>query len=193
MNKKISALSLVASLALAGGALSACAPAATPASATSTAPAASTPSDAPSDAQHGVAAVSIADSWVKATESDNDMSGMFGVLHNRSDQARTIVKASSDSAGMVQLHTTEPTANGGSVMKEKEGGFPIPAGGSITFEPGGNHVMLMGLKSVLKAGDTVKVTLTLDDGSTLVVDAPVKAFSGAKESYAPTHDSSTGH
>lgn len=200
MNKKISALSLTASLALVGGALAGCstpaapaAPAAPASSGTAGSSTAPAPSASGTDAAQGSqSAVAVEDGWVKATKDKKDMSALFGKIKNSSDQERTIVKATSDSAGMVQLHTTETTANGGSVMKEKEGGFPVPAGGSITFEPGGNHVMLMGLKSVLKAGDTVKVTLTMDDGSSTVVEAPVKAFSGAQETYAPSGDSSTG-
>ncbi|RKW70200.1 copper chaperone PCu(A)C [Galactobacter caseinivorans] len=189
MNKKISALSLAASLALVGGALTGCASGSAPADSSGQ----SVSTTAAAAAEQNMPAISVADAWVKATESDNDMSGLFGKIENSSDQERTIVKATSDSAGMVQLHTTVPTPNGGSVMKEKEGGFPVPAGGSIAFEPGANHVMLMDLKSTLKAGDIVKVTLTMDDGSTSTVEAPVKAFSGAKESYAPTGDSSTDH
>jgi copper(I)-binding protein len=51
--------------------------------------------------------------------------------------------------------------------------------------------MLMGLKKKLQAGDTVTVTLTLDDGSAVKVQAPVKPFSGAKETYAPTDSAAT--
>ncbi|RII43517.1 copper chaperone PCu(A)C [Galactobacter valiniphilus] len=136
--------------------------------------------------------VMIADAWVKASTQKDGMSALFGVVTNHTGAERTIVKASSDAAGMVQLHTTVTTAGGGTEMKEKEGGFPLAAGASVTLEPGADHVMLMGLKRDLEAGDTVDVTLTLDDGTEVKVSAPVKAFSGAQESYAPTGDSSTG-
>ncbi|MDR2256616.1 MAG: copper chaperone PCu(A)C [Arthrobacter sp.] len=148
-----------------------------------------TPSTTASQQQEGV---SIADAWVKASTKKDGMSALFGVVTNHSGTERTIVKATSDVAGMVQLHTTVATAGGGTEMKEKEGGFPLAAGASVTLEPGGDHVMLMDLKQDLEAGQTVNVTLTLDDGTEVAVSAPVKAFAGAQESYAPTGDSSTG-
>lgn len=190
MKKQISALALAATLFVAGAGLSACGNKdadGSPAASVGTTGTSTSGSEA---SAHG--AIMVSDPWVKAT--DSEMSAMFGEVMNHSDHDRTIVKATSDVAGMVQLHTTITTANGGSEMKEKEGGFPLAKGATLTFAPGGDHVMLMGLKKKLEAGDTVKVTLTFDDGSTVDVEAPVKAFAGAQESYAPEHgESSSDH
>jgi copper(I)-binding protein len=131
----------------------------------------------------------VDDAWVKAT--DSDMTAMFGTVMNHSGKDRTIVSAKADVAGMVQLHETVADGSGATTMKEKKGGFPLSAGKSVTLQPGGDHVMLMGLKKKLQAGDTVTVTLTLDDGSAVKVQAPVKPFSGAKETYAPTDSAAT--
>lgn len=182
--KKSAALAAV--VLSAGLALSACGAPAQQAdnpSATAAAPTSGT--------QAGEAEVHAHEQWVKAT--DTDMSAFFGQISNHSDQDRTIVAASSDVAGMVQLHTTVTTANGGTEMKEVEGGFKLAAGSDLELAPGGDHIMLMGLKRQLEAGDTVTVTLTLDNGEKVAIEAPVKAFAGAKESYAPTGDTSTDH
>jgi copper(I)-binding protein len=133
--------------------------------------------------------IMVDDAWVKAT--DSDMTAMFGTVMNHSGKDRTIVSAKADVAGMVQLHETVADGSGATTMKEKKGGFPLSAGKSVTLQPGGDHVMLMGLKKKLQAGDTVTVTLTLDDGSAVKVQAPVKPFSGAKETYAPTDSAAT--
>lgn len=135
--------------------------------------------------------VTVEDPWIKAT--DSDMTAMFGTVTNPTAKDRTIVKADADGAGMVQLHETVPTSGGSTEMREKKDGFPLPASGSTTLEPGADHVMLMGLKKELAAGDTLKVTLTLDDDSTVEVEAPVKPFSGAKESYAPSEEAAMNH
>ena len=53
----------------------------------------------------------------------------------------------------------------------------IPAGGSVTLKPGGYHVMLMGVSAPLKAGDSVPLTLTIDEKgkrTTLEVKAAVR-------------------
>ena len=43
--------------------------------------------------------------------------------------------------------------------------------------------MFMGVPSPIAAGDDVKVTLSLGDGSTLSFTAVAKDFAGANESY----------
>lgn len=129
-------------------------------------------------------ALSLADAWVKSAESG--MSGLFGTLTNASASAVTLVGAASSAAGMVQLHETNADGSGGMSMKEKEGGFAIPAGGELRLEPGGDHIMLMDLTAPLLAGDTVEVTLQFAGGAELPVTATVKDFAGAQENYSPS-------
>ena len=69
----------------------------------------------------------------------------------------------------------------GGVMKM--GAVPsleLPAGQAVELKPGGYHVMLMGLKQQLKAGDSVPLTLTVEgkggQKETVQVTAPVKAL-----------------
>jgi len=52
---------------------------------------------------------------------------------------------------------------------------PLSADAPVTFAPGGLHVMAMEPSDTLTAGSTAKVTLTLSDGTTATVDAPVRA------------------
>jgi copper(I)-binding protein len=126
-------------------------------------------------------AVTIEDAWVKAT--DDDMSAAFGTLTNSGSTEVTIVSAETDAAGMVELHETVENESGEMVMREIEGGFSIPADGTLLLEPGANHIMLMGLTGALAAGDEVSVTLTFSDDSTYSFTAPVKDYSGANENY----------
>ena len=50
----------------------------------------------------------------------------------------------------------------------------LPAKGKATFDPNGYHIMLYGLKARPSPGDTIKVTLKLDDGTTVPVEATVR-------------------
>ncbi|MBO3176090.1 copper chaperone PCu(A)C [Dermatophilus congolensis] len=121
------------------------------------------------------------DPWVKAAASGN--SALFGTLANNSDKDITITAVSSPAAGSVQMHETKKDASGAMVMSEVKGGFKIPAHGQHELKPGGDHIMLMGLKGELKAGEQVEFTATTSDGSSFKVAAPVKDFSGANENY----------
>lgn len=125
--------------------------------------------------------VTISDAWVKAAESG--MSAGFGELINDSDTDVTVVSATTEAASMVELHETAADDGGQMVMREVEGGFVIPANGALTLEPGGNHLMLMGLTAPLAAGEEVEVTLTFSDDSTYAFTAPVKDYAGANETY----------
>jgi hypothetical protein len=55
----------------------------------------------------------------------------------------------------------------------------VPAGGSVTLEPGGYHVMLLELPDPLETGEEFDVTLTLDDDTEIVV--PVTVSENAPE------------
>lgn len=133
--------------------------------------------------------IEIGDPWIKAT--DTGMTGMFATISNNSDDEVALVGASSDVAGMVEIHEVVD-----GVMREKSGGVVVPAGGTAVLEPGGDHIMLMSLKSELMAGETYTVVLTFSDGSSVEVQAMARAFTGANEDYDPGHshgEESDGH
>lgn len=136
-----------------------------------------------SDAQATAAAetVSVHNAWVKAA--DAGMSAAFAELENSGTEDVTVTAASSAASSELQLHETAPNEAGEMTMREKDGGFVIPAGESLTLEPGGNHIMLMGLAKPITAGDELSFTLTFSDGSTAEFTAPAKDYSGANESY----------
>ena len=112
------------------------------------------------------------------------MTGSFGTLVNSTDADITVTGGSSPVAGMVELHEVV-MAEGEMVMQPKPGGFVVPAGGSLTLEPGGLHVMLMGLKESIAPGTDVPITLTLSNGESITYTTVAKDFAGGNESYEP--------
>ncbi|KPN21802.1 MULTISPECIES: copper chaperone PCu(A)C [Arthrobacter] len=128
------------------------------------------------------AALSVTGAWAKAADAGG-MTGAFGTLENSGTEDLTVVSASTPAATAVELHEVAMDDDGAMVMREIEGGFVVPAGGEYLLEPGASHLMLMGLQDGLLAGDTVTITLELEDGSTVEMDATTKDFAGANESY----------
>lgn len=125
--------------------------------------------------------VTVADPWVKAA--DSGMTAAFGVLSNPSPEAVTIAAASSPAVPRMELH--EVVESGGQmVMQAVEAGFAVPAGGSLTLEPGGYHLMLMDLPQPIEPGDEVGFTLTCTTGGSVTFTAQAKTFAGAGETYA---------
>lgn len=137
-----------------------------------------------------VGAVVLEDGWVKAAESG--MSAAFGEVVNSTGADVTVVSVSTPASTSTELHETVQDDAGQMVMREKEGGFTVAAGESLSLAPGGNHLMLMGLVGPLQAGDEVDLTLTLADGTSVDATVPVKDYSGANETYEGGEDMEMG-
>jgi copper(I)-binding protein len=51
----------------------------------------------------------------------------------------------------------------------------VPKNGKVSLQPGGFHVMFIGLYNPLKQGETVSLTLELSNGETKTITAPIKS------------------
>ncbi|MGA8787737.1 MAG: copper chaperone PCu(A)C [Paenarthrobacter sp.] len=148
-------------------------------------------SSASASATQNAAALTVSDPWVKAA--DTGMSAAFGTIRNTTDKDVTVVSATTKASPMVELHETVMGANGTMQMQAKQGGFVVPAKGELTLEPGGNHIMLMGLAKPVLAGDDISFELKTSDGGTVAFTAQGKDFTGANENYKPGETSPSGH
>lgn len=126
--------------------------------------------------QSAPAELEVNNAWAKAAESG--ITAVFADISNPGSTDITLVGGATDVASMVELHEV---ADG--IMREKEGGIVVPAGDTITLMPGADHIMLMGLNQPLLAGETLSVTIELDDGGELMVEADVRDYQGANEDY----------
>lgn len=125
--------------------------------------------------------ITVTDAWVKAA--DSGMSAVFGQVTNDSDADVTVASASTPASTATELHETVENESGQMIMRRVEGGFVIPAHGSLALAPGGNHIMLMALTAPLVAGDDLTLTLTYSDGTSTDLTVPVKDYAGANENY----------
>jgi copper(I)-binding protein len=97
---------------------------------------------------------------------------VYVTLSNTGSQADALVSASSDAARTVELH--EVQKEGGVMKMRPVKSIPVPAGGKVELKPGGYHIMLLDLKRDLKPGETVPVTLRLERGGELRIEAAVR-------------------
>ena len=84
---------------------------------------------------------------------------------------------SDSSTTMAMGESTSSTMAGSSeTMKMQQvSSVTIPAGGTVTFAPGGFHVSLIGLAEPLKVGATFEVNLGFMNAGTIKVTATVRA------------------
>ena len=129
----------------------------------------------------------FSDGWVRVSEYSDHVDGMtgaFATIENHTDHDVTLVGGSAEIANMVEVHEVI-MMDGEMKMQAKEGGILIKAGESVTLEPGGLHVMLMGLKEAILEGDEVTLTLDFDGYDDQTFTWPAKASLSGDEKYEP--------
>jgi periplasmic copper chaperone A len=99
-------------------------------------------------------------------------SAAYMVLVNNSAEADRLLKAESDVAGAVELHISE-VKNDIMTMRQVQA-IDIPAGGQVELKPGGLHVMLIGLKRPLQAGEKISLVLTFEKAGQVMLEVEVK-------------------
>ena len=93
-------------------------------------------------------------------------------IHNAGEVAITLTGIKTDLATMPQLHRTKTREDGMSAM-EPAGDVIIAAGESVRLQPGGLHMMLMGLQRTMKQGDIFDVTLIFSHGGDVIAAIPI--------------------
>jgi hypothetical protein len=116
--------------------------------------------------------------WTRATPAGATTGAVYLTIDNKSGAADRLTGASSDVADKLQIHEMK-VVNGVMQMREVPGGLQVPAKGAVVLKPGSYHVMLIGLKNPLKAGDSFPLTLVFEKAGNVSITVPVQA-SGAK-------------
>lgn len=114
--------------------------------------------------------------YVRAVPPTAAVTAAFMEIHNTSDKNRALVSANSAAAEAVELHT-HTNVDGVMQMRQVKQ-IDLAANSTTHLKPGGLHIMLIGLKKPLKKDDKVLISLTLDDGSLLELDLPVRKMVG---------------
>jgi len=113
----------------------------------------------------------VTDPMARAMPAVAPTSAVFFTLHNNTDRARVLVGAHSTAAKQVELHTH--TMQDGMMAMRRVETIDVPAGGTVVFQPGGLHVMLIGLNHALEMGQRIDLTLEFADGGQMKLDVPV--------------------
>ena len=120
----------------------------------------------------GSSSIIVEQPWSRATPSGAKTGAVYMTIDNKSGTADRLTGASSNVADKLQIHEMK-VENGVMQMREIAGGLPIPANGSVMLKPGSYHVMLIGLKKPLAAGDNFSLTLTFEKAGNISVTVPV--------------------
>jgi periplasmic copper chaperone A len=122
--------------------------------------------------------------WSRATPGGAQVAGGFMTIRNAGSVADRLVSGKADVAGRVEIH--EMTMVDGVMKMRPITGLEVPAGKAVELKPGGYHVMFLDLKQPLKAGDTIKGSLTFEKAGTIALEYKVEPM-GATGAGAGGH------
>jgi copper(I)-binding protein len=130
--------------------------------------------DAAPEWPEGCDKIHVVDPWVRAAVGGMPTSAAYALLLNLTAANDTLIAAGTEAAEAVELH--EMLMGEGDVMRMSpiEGGIPVPAGGAAVLQPGGLHIMMIGLTQALDDGGMLDLTLTFEHAGEVVVSAPVR-------------------
>lgn len=141
--------------------------------------------------------VAVTDAWSRASATSQLIGVVyFDVAGGESGDTLLSAAVSLDIATSAQIHETVAVdtsttmshdmggstmgghdmgdMGGGAMTMQQVSSVAIAAGETVAFEPGGYHVMLMGLIEPLQVGQTFEVTLTFENAGEIVVIAEVR-------------------
>jgi len=119
--------------------------------------------------------LNVRDAWIRAMPEGIPSGGYF-TLHNDTGRDMVLTGARAPDCGSLMLHKSESTGGMSSMHHVDE--VDVPAGGGVTFAPGGYHLMCMGAGPAIKPGARVPVTLLFKDGSKIVTAFSVRDAAG---------------
>jgi copper(I)-binding protein len=138
----------------------------------------------------GDGGIDIDGAWARTSPTMTDSGAVY--MQIRSGDGDRLIGAAVDPsvAGRVEIHETV-TADGGQgatqgsgddemgegmgpMMMQEIGEIPLPPGETVALEPGGLHLMLLGLPAPLELGETFEVTLRFAAADDLTFEVEVR-------------------
>lgn len=132
-------------------------------------------SDTVTEAPAEAGAITIDDPWSREPADGQSTSAVYGTVTNGTGETITAIAATSNVSDTIELHEVIMNDDDTMTMREKEGGYEIAAGESLTFEPGGAHIMVLDIDAAAYP-ETVDVELEFDTGEKLAFTAEVRSL-----------------
>jgi hypothetical protein len=133
-------------------------------------------STAPASAQEVKAGdIVITQAWSRATPGGAKIGGGYLTIENKGSTPDRLIHCSGDIAAKIEVHEMS-MKNGVMTMRPLDNGLTIEPGKTVKLAPGGFHLMLFDLKSPLKQGDKVPVTLEFEKAGKVTVSLDVQGL-----------------
>lgn len=119
--------------------------------------------------------LTVTNAWFRALPGGLPAGGYFS-LSNSGAAPVELTGARSPACGMLMLH--QSIESGGMSRMHDVRSLTVPAGGSLTFAPGGYHLMCMKPTAAMTPGKKVTVTLVFANGTGTEANFAVRNAAG---------------
>jgi len=119
----------------------------------------------------GAPKIVVKNPWIVEPPPGPNTTMMGMTIVNEGDEADYLIGAKTDIAQRVEIHKTVIENNVAKMIPQKR--VKIPPKGKVEFKHHGYHVMIIGLKKRLKAGEKVKVDLIFEKSGKVEVEVPI--------------------
>ncbi len=119
-----------------------------------------------------LAEVVVEDAWSRASIGMTRPGAAYMKIHNAGVETEVLIGLRTDLALKPEIHLSSISDKGVSSMLPA-GEIKIAPGETIELEPGGLHVMLMGLQQPMMERDTFLLTLLFADDNEVTVRIPI--------------------
>jgi copper(I)-binding protein len=126
-------------------------------------------------AEYKAGSLAISDPWSRATPKGSSVAAGYMTIKNSGSTPDRLVSGSSDVAPKFEVHEMK-MEDGIAKMRPVKGGLEIKPGETVELKPGSFHVMFVGLKKPLSAGDQFKATLVFEKAGNVNIDYDVRAM-----------------
>ena len=117
----------------------------------------------------------ITQAWARATPKGAKIGGGYLTIENKGSTPDRLVGGSTEVADKLEVHQMA-MKDGVMTMRPLDNGLTIDPGKTVKLAPGGYHLMMFDLKSPLKQGDTVPVTLKFEKAGDVKVSLAVQGI-----------------
>lgn len=118
------------------------------------------------------AEVIVTNAWVRPTVAQQKVTGAFMAITSTVDAH--VVGITSPVADRAEIH--EMKMDNDIMTMRAVPSLPLGAGKTVNLAPGGYHIMLFGLHQQVKAGDSVPLTLMIEDSRKQRTPVEIKAI-----------------
>lgn len=125
--------------------------------------------------------------WSRATPPGVKVAAGYMTIRNTGSAADTLLGGSASVADRIEVHESSEK-DGVASMRKLNQGLEIPANGSVELKPGGLHLMLMGLKGTLVAGEPVQLVLNFEKAGSVTVEFAVSPLGAGGHDAGRNHD-----